>query len=141
MLNSENNIEERILSIPETYQRYLEILYKISKKRGGWIKNKDIAEAFNILPASVTSMLHNLHAHKLIEWEPKKAIRLTPKGKKISKYLIDVQSLLETFFEKVLHIKSKKTIAKLACDIAHHIPINVKNSLEQFLMEVEGIND
>ena len=47
-----------ISEIPESYQRYLDIIYTISKKKkGGWVTNKEIAENLQVEPASVSGML------------------------------------------------------------------------------------
>ena len=43
-----------ISEIPESYQRYLDEIYNISrKKKGGWVTNKEIAESLQIEPPSV----------------------------------------------------------------------------------------
>ncbi|MHA1193133.1 MAG: MarR family transcriptional regulator [Promethearchaeota archaeon] len=57
--------------IPESYQRYLDVIFEISKKkRGGWVSNKQIAESLNVEPASVSGMLEKLRKTGLIKWEP-----------------------------------------------------------------------
>ena len=80
---STNKEHPEISEIPESYQRYLDIIYNISKKKkGGWVTNKEIAENLQVEPASVSGMLDKLKTKKLINWEPRKSIRLTDKGKK-----------------------------------------------------------
>ncbi|MFW9971838.1 MAG: hypothetical protein ACFFDF_16745 [Candidatus Odinarchaeota archaeon] len=80
--------EEPLLNIPETYQRYLEVLYNLSKKNVGVGLRIKILLRHSIfcLPLSLVCFI-------------------------------------------------------ITCDIAHHIPLHVKQSLEQFLMEVDEIND
>ncbi|GAG69669.1 unnamed protein product, partial [marine sediment metagenome] len=40
---AKDKITSEISKIPESYQRYLDIIYNISKKKkGGWVTNKDI---------------------------------------------------------------------------------------------------
>jgi len=137
MKNRQKDKQEIIKTIPETYQRYLETIYNISrKKKGGWVSNKEIAQKLNVEPSSVTSILHKLKALGYIRWRPRKSIRLAEKGKKIAFYLNETQLLLELFFEKVLKMRNKEIITKIACEIEHHIINEAKKSLEHFLVEL-----
>ena len=135
--NSKDEIN--ILDIPESYQRYLDEIYTIShKKRGGWVSNKELAENLDVKPASVTGMLEKLQRADLILWKPRKAIRLTEKGKRIAIQLNETHELLYTFFEKVLKIDDMDLVEKISCEIEHHISMDVKNSLKQFLSKYLG---
>ena len=128
--NKKNFLED----VPESYQRYLDEIYNISRqKKGGWVSNKELAEKLNVKPASVTGMLKKLKESNLIKWETRKSIRLTDKGKKIALQLNMTHSLLRKFFEKVLKIKDDALIEKLACEIEHHITHDVQDSLKNFL--------
>jgi len=130
--NSEDLLE--ISEIPESYQRYLDIIYEISKKKkGGWVSNKEIAENLHVEPASVSGMLEKLKAKDLIKWEPRKAIRLTEKGKLYAQQLDEIHTLLRTFFKKVLKIEDKEVIENVTHEIEHHITLDVKESLNKFL--------
>jgi len=125
---------QQLSDIPESYQRYLDEIYSIaSKKRGGWVSNKEIAKNLDVEPASVSGMLEKLKEKKLINWEPRKAIRLTSKGKKLAEQLNEIHHLLTIFFEKVLKLEDEETIEDLACQIEHHINKDVKISLKDFL--------
>ena len=128
------NENSKISDIPESYQRYIDEIHSISRnKKGGWVSNKEIAEKLKVEPASVSGMLEKLKKKGLIKWEPRKAIRLTEKGKKIAKQLDETHALLYQFFSKVLKIEDQDAIENLSCDIEHHITQNVKKSLEEFL--------
>ena len=73
--------KSKISEIPESHQRYLDEILSISrKKKGGWVTNKEIAENLKVEPASVSGMLEKLRKKRLINWEPRKSIRLTEKG-------------------------------------------------------------
>lgn len=134
MTKKSNEDTIKISDIPESYQRYLDEIHVISrKKKGGWVSNKEIAERLKIEPPSVTGMLEKLKNKGLIKWEPRKAIRLTDKGKEIAIQLSEIHSLLYQFFAKVLKIQDKEVIDNLSCEIEHHITPDVKNSLEEFL--------
>ena len=123
-----------ISDVPETYQRYLCEIYDISlTKKGGWVSNKEIAKHLNVEPSSVSGILHKLKERALINWKPRKPLRLTGEGKQIAKYLREAKSLLEIFFEKILKIEDIDFINKLSCEIEHHISNEVKEKLKEFL--------
>jgi len=120
--------------VPESYQRYLDEIYSISrKKKGGWVSNKELAKNLNVKPASVSGMLDKLKEKDYIRWEPRRSIRLTEKGKRIAMQLNKTHSLLLDFFEKVLKIQDLDLTEKLACEIEHHITRDVQDSLKEFL--------
>lgn len=120
--------------IPESQQRYLDVIYTISRKNmGGWVSNKEIAENLKVEPASVSGMLEKLVKNDLIIWKPRKAIRLSEKGKKIAIQLSEIHGMLRIFFREVLKIKDEKVIEDLSCEIEHHITQDVKRSLSDFL--------
>jgi len=122
--------------IPESYQRYLDIIYNISKKKkGGWVTNKEIAENLEVEPASVSGMLDKLKNKKLVKWEPRKSIRLTDKGKKFALQLDETHTLLRTFFKEILKINDDDLVEKISCDIEHHITQEVKESFRNFILK------
>jgi len=133
---SKNKENPEISEIPESYQRYLDIIFNISKKKkGGWVTNKEIAENLQVEPASVSGMLEKLKKAQLIKWEPRKAIRLTDKGKKYAIQLEETHSLLRTFFKDILKIDDKEVVEKLSCEIEHHITQEVKDSFRTFVLK------
>jgi len=124
----------QISEIPESYQRYLDVIYEISKKkRGGWVSNKEIADLLQVEPASVSGMLEKLKSNKLIKWEPRKSIRLTEQGKQYARELNEIHSLLRSFFKEILQIKDDKIVESISCEIEHHINQDVKTPLKKFL--------
>jgi len=140
MAKKNNKNLSKISDIPESYQRYLDEIHNISrKKKGGWVTNKEIAERLQVEPASVSGMLEKLKNKGLIRWEPRKSIRLTEEGKRIAKQLDEIHSLLHQFFSKVLKIDDSAVIEDLSCKIEHHITRDVKASFEEFLSKyLEG---
>lgn len=133
---SKNKEYPEISEIPESYQRYLDIISNISKKKkGGWVTNKEIAENLQVEPASVSGMLEKLKKTQLIKWEPRKAIRLTDKGKKYALQLEETHSLLRTFFKDILKIGDQEVVEKISCEIEHHITQEVKDSFRDFILK------
>ncbi|MBD3195940.1 MAG: hypothetical protein GF317_12835 [Candidatus Lokiarchaeota archaeon] len=132
-MSNENDINS-LSDIPESYQRYIDEIYSIaSKKRGGWVSNKEIAENLEVEPASVSGMLEKLKENNLIKWEPRKAIRLTEKGRQIALTLNEIHVLLHDFFKQILKMEDEVEIEYLSCQIEHHISREVKESLQKFM--------
>mgnify|MGYP001028751538 CR=1 FL=1 len=126
--------EVQISDVPESYQMYLKKIYILSKRtRGGWVSNKDLAESLNVEPPSISEMLHKLKHKDLINWKPRKSIRLTKKGKQIATQLTETDSLLRVFFGEVLKIEDKALVEKISCEIEHHFTRQVKEALKDFL--------
>jgi len=133
---SKNKVNPEISEIPESYQRYLDIIFSISKKKkGGWVTNKEIAENLQVEPASVSGMLEKLKRNQLIKWEPRKSIRLTDKGKKYARQLEETHALLRTFFKDILKIDDEGIVEKVSCEIEHHITQEVKDSFRDFILK------
>jgi DtxR family Mn-dependent transcriptional regulator len=133
---SKNKVNPEISEIPESYQRYLDIIFNISKKKkGGWVTNKEIAENLQVEPASVSGMLEKLKKTQLIKWEPRKSIRLTNKGKKYALQLEETHSLLRIFFKDILKIDDEEVVEKISCEIEHHITQEVKDSFRNFILK------
>ena len=125
--------EVKISDVPESYQMYIKNIYFLSRKRGGWVYNKDLAESLKVEPSSISEMLSKLKNKDLITWVPRNPIRLTIKGKQIAEQLIETDSLLRIFFGEVLKIKDKSLVEKMSCEIEHHITKEVKEALMEFL--------
>jgi len=122
--------------IHESYEDYLKAIYLIAKNnKGGWTSNSEISNFLKVRPSSVTNMLYNLRKNGLITWKPRKALRLTKKGKEIAKNTIKNYNCLSKFFIKVLNLKNKKIVEKLSCEIEHHLNPEVTNALEDLLLE------
>jgi len=133
---SKNKEDPEISEIPESYQRYLDTIFIISKKKkGGWVNNKEIAENLQVEPASVSGMLEKLKKKRLIKWEPRKSIRLTDKGKKYALQLEETHTLLRIFFKDILKIDDEEIVEKVSCEIEHHLTRDVKDSFRDFILK------
>ncbi len=133
---SKNKESPEISEIPESYQRYLDTIFNISKKKkGGWVTNKEIAEKLQVEPASVSGMLEKLKKNQLVNWEPRKSIRLTDKGKKYALQLEETHALLRIFFKDILKIDDDEIVEKVSCEIEHHITRDVKDSFRNFILK------
>lgn len=115
----------------ESYEDYLKAIYSISKtNRGGWVSNSEIAKWMKVRPSSVTDMLYKLREKDLVDWKPRKALRLTQKGKEVAKYTIERYKSLRGFFVNVLKMKDDSLIKDLCCKIEHHLTPEISEALE-----------
>ncbi|MFX1357803.1 MAG: metal-dependent transcriptional regulator [Promethearchaeota archaeon] len=122
--------------IHESYEDYLKAIYIISKrKKGGWVSNSEISELLGVRPSSVTGMLYNLKNQELVDWTPRKSLRLTSKGKKVAMNTINKYKELKHFFIHVLKMKNNSKLDEICCKIEHHITPEVLNALEDLAFE------
>lgn len=112
----------------------MKAIYIISKqKKGGWVSNSELSDFLNKKPSSVSEMLHKLKNEDFINWKPRSSIRVTQKGKKIAKQMMEKYNILKQFFIVILNIKDKELIEKLCCGIEHHITPEVVKSFNNLL--------
>jgi len=122
----------------ESHEDYLKAIYLISKKnKGGWVSNSEISAFLKVKPPSVTDMLYKLKSKGFINWQPRKSIRLTNKGKKIAKSIVRKNKELKKFFKNVLNLKDDLMLEELCCKIEHHIPPEVRVALESLNLNNE----
>jgi Mn-dependent DtxR family transcriptional regulator len=137
--------KDEFLDIPESYQEYLETIYRLSLKTKNSnnsnisagqhiITNIDIAEFMHIKPSSVTNMLRKLSSKKLIIWTPRsKDIKLTPSGQRIGKNLVHNHLIIELFLQNTLGISERSVLHKLACELEHHLSNSISNVFSRIL--------
>ncbi len=123
--------------IQKSHEDYIKAIYLISKEnKGGWASNSKISKFLKVKPPSVTNMLHKLKANGLIDWRPKKSIRLTKKGKEIALNIVKNYNCLFDFFIHVLKVKNESTVQKLCCEIEHYMSKDVSDALENLVLEL-----
>ena len=121
----------------ESYEDYLKAIYLISRQnKGGWASNTKISNFLKVKPSSVTNMLYKLKENGLIEWRPRKSLRLTKKGKEIATNIIRNYDCLFNFFSRILKLKNKVLVSDMCCEIEHHITPEVSNALENLILEL-----
>ena len=110
---------------------YLKAIYKL----GGMeelVSNKQIAEALQIAPASVTEMLGKLKREGLIHYEPYKGSRLTSGGMRAAISLVRGHRLWEVFLMR--HLGYSWSEAHEDAELLEHItPPRLTARLDQFL--------
>lgn len=110
---------------------YLKSIYKL----GGMeelVSNKQIAEALQIAPASVTEMLGKLKREGLIHYEPYRGSRLTTEGMRAAISLVRGHRLWEVFLMR--HLGYSWSEAHEDAELLEHItPSRLTARLDKFL--------
>ncbi|MGN6715009.1 metal-dependent transcriptional regulator [Anaerocolumna jejuensis] len=83
---------------------YLEMIYRLARD-SGYTRAGDLAQALNVQPPSVTSMVKKLAELSLIKYEKYGVITLEPRGVIKGKALLTRHNLVENFL-KFLDIKN-----------------------------------
>ena len=110
---------------------YLESIFHIVAEKHA-ARVKDIAGNLGVTPASVTGALGVLARKGLINYVPYGIITLTPRGKKVSKAIVQRHEILRDFFVKVLSVDTD-TADGAACGMEHALPREILHRLTQFL--------
>ncbi len=125
-----------MLSLQQSHKEYLIAIFINSKRnKGGWVSNTDISKFLGVKPASVTGMLQKLYKQGLVNWKPRKRIRLTDKGKLIAKEKIEIYTLIKGFFIKYLDIRDDPSLDLLCSKIEHYIPPKVLDALKVIMFK------
>jgi DtxR family transcriptional regulator, Mn-dependent transcriptional regulator len=85
-------------------QEYLAEAYRLVSVQGGnpYITTSALAERMNVTAPAVSAVMKRLSAHGLVEHEPYKGMRLTPKGEKEALLSIRRHRIAEIFMVKVM---------------------------------------
>ena len=96
------------------------------------VSNKQIADALQIAPASVTEMLVKLQRDELIYYEPYKGSRLTPRGMEFATSLVRGHRLWEVFLSR--HLGYSWSEAHEDAELLEHItPPRLTARLDEYL--------
>ncbi len=126
----------------ESYDEYLENIYRLSLKNpGGWVKNKEISQRLNVRAPSVTNMLEKLSNAEFIDWKPRSGIRLTDIGRDRAKNLVTYHIVVELFLQRILKMDDAETIDNIACDLEHHLTDDMKDRIIDLLGITENLTN
>ncbi|MCF2140667.1 MAG: metal-dependent transcriptional regulator [Candidatus Lokiarchaeota archaeon] len=122
----------------ESFDEYLECIYRLSLRNpAGWVKNNQISKRLQVKAPSVTNMLEKLSKAQLIDWKPRRGIRLTDIGRKRAKEVVFYHSIMEIFLNRILGMTNPEQINKIACDFEHHLTREFSDRLIE-LMGIHG---
>ena len=121
---------EKFKNISLKQQIYLETIYDLSVSEGH-AHVKSIAERLSIRMPSVSEVMRKLAEKKLINYDVRKNISLTPEGKKIAIELDKRHSVLADFFAKILGCPASKA-QSIACKVEHVVDSDFCDRLAGF---------
>jgi DtxR family Mn-dependent transcriptional regulator len=116
--------------VTENEGRYLKLIYRRQVEEGGKLGTTEIADLFDIQPATVTEALQKLAQKKLVIYKPYRGVKLTEQGLSEAKTLLRGHRLLETLL--VNHLKyDVQEACEEASRLDHHTSRNLINKICQ----------
>jgi len=85
-----------------TAENYLKTIWLIESRSGGIATVGVLAEALQLTPGTVTTMIKGLATKGLLEHLPREGVRLTNEGRAVALNVLRKHRLLETFLVQVL---------------------------------------
>jgi len=112
-------------------EEYLITIYRLQTKNGV-AKTKELAEALQVVPGSITNTIEHLESHELVIHEPYRGVKLTKQGEKIALELIRRHRLAERLLTDVLKAEWS-SVHEDACKLEHALTKNVAALLDEKL--------
>jgi DtxR family Mn-dependent transcriptional regulator len=112
-------------------EEYLETILYLTR-HGSRAKTRDIAQAMDIKPPSVSEMLLKLRDQGLIDYAPYEGAALTERGKEQAIQMERKHQLLETFLVDTLGVELTAAHNE-ACELEHSISENTVEKICAFL--------
>jgi DtxR family transcriptional regulator, Mn-dependent transcriptional regulator len=110
-----------------TVENYLKSILQTSMKTGKeWVSPGKLANALNVAPGTVTSMLKTLAESKLAEYRPYEGAKLTKAGWTLAMRMLRRHRLIEEFLVKTLNI---------TWDRVHEEAEHMEHAVSDFLVD------
>jgi len=119
----------------KTIEDYVELVYDLEKNNEK-VHTNDIANAFNINPASVTEVLQKLDVQGYVNYEKYSGTRLTSKGRKLA---VEIKNKHDKITEFLILLGVNKKIAeKDACEMEHFLHASTMDTIVKFVEIVKN---
>ena len=116
-----------------TVENYLkQILVESMNSGGAEVSMGRVAECLGVTAGTATTMVKSMEAKELVEYRPRKGVRLTAAGRKVGMSMLRRHRLLETFLVETLNLDWGE-IHEEAEELEHAISEKVLEKLDQFL--------
>jgi len=116
---------------------YLEEIYRFSLSNS-IVRVSDIATRLDVTMPSVNNAIRNLHNDKYLIYQKYKELVLTEKGRRVGKFLVERNSILQRF---LLTIKSACDIGAEAEAMEHYLSLPTIRALESLVDFLENNQD
>jgi len=121
--------------LSESEEGYIETIYRLIREHG-YARAADIADALNVKPPSVTSMIQKLDEQNFVTYIRYRGVVLTPKGTLLAETL---ERRHQTFKKFLIMIGvSEENAEKDACEIEHKINRETAEKLAKFVEFVQS---
>lgn len=87
-------------ALSHSMEDYLEMIYRAIEKEG-YVRINTLAEALNVKAPSATRMVQKLGVLNLLRYEKYGIVRLTSKGEKLGRFLLERHNTIEKFLTNV----------------------------------------
>jgi DtxR family Mn-dependent transcriptional regulator len=87
-----------------TVENYLKAILQLDEGPAESINVGAIAEALQVTPGTVTAMMRHLSEERLVDYVPRRQIKLLPKGRKMARQIVRRHRLIETFLVKIMEL-------------------------------------
>lgn len=111
---------------------YLKTIYHQQQRTSRPVRTNAIADALQIAPSSVTSMLKSLASDGLIDYAPYQGVRLTPQGERQALRTIRNHRLVELFLMRTLGFRWDE-VHREAEALEHALSDEVADRIDAFL--------
>jgi DtxR family Mn-dependent transcriptional regulator len=91
-----------------TVENYLKAVLVRSSDGNGIVAMGSLAEALDVTPGTITTMVKSMASHGLLEHIPREGVRLTPEGRAHALGVVRKHRLVETFLVQVLKMDWKE---------------------------------
>jgi DtxR family Mn-dependent transcriptional regulator len=108
--------------------RYLKLIYRRQVEEGKRLRTTEIAEVFDVRPATVTETLQKLAQKNILQYKPYQEAELTKQGLSEAKLLLRRHRLLETLLVNHLEYGVQEACRE-ASRLDHHTSKNLINKI------------
>lgn len=114
------------ISVSESVQEYLEILW-ISEEDGNTIAKVGwLAKHLDVTPPSVVEMYKKLEERGFVKYYPYRGVKFVEPGREIAKRVVRNHRLVELLMKQTLNIDVDEGIA---CGVEHHMTMEFTDAL------------
>ena len=89
-----------------TVENYLKAIWSLQEQgeKGGLVPIGQVAEKLSVTPGTATTMMNQLEKKELVEYTPRRGVRLNETGRKLAMKVLRRHRLVETFLVKIMKL-------------------------------------
>ncbi len=111
---------------------YLKTIFHLAGEKGRLAHTTGVAEHLGVSKPSVTAMLKHLAEEGLVDYSPRRGVRLTPTGREATMRVIRRHRLLETFMVQILGLDWSE-VHEEAEVLEHHLSDLIVEAIDRAL--------